>query len=74
MFRAGKTDVGNTFAQYFYCLFYYMYLFSGTHYHFPMDVIEGNILVGDINATLNNGPMLSTGIEGSALKLEGTIQ
>lgn len=36
-----------------------------------MDVIEGNILVGDINATLNNEPVLSTGIEGNALKLQG---
>ena len=47
------------------------YLLPGTHYHFPMDVIERNILVGDINATLNNEPGLSTGIEGNALKLQG---
>ena len=36
-----------------------------------MDVTEGNILVGDINATLTNDPVLSTGIECNALKLAG---
>ena len=38
-----------------------------------MDVTEGNILVGDINATLTNDPVLSTGIEGNALKLAGKL-
>ncbi len=42
--------------------------------HFPLDYIEGTTLIGDIDATVYNNPVLVDGIRGKALSFNGRNQ
>ena len=48
--------------------------FSEAPYYFPMDEIVGDTLIGDINATLHNGPTLVDGIKDKAISFNGVDQ
>ena len=43
-------------------------------FHLPMDIITGNILQGDIDATLFGSPALVDGVRGKALSFNGVDQ
>ena len=43
-------------------------------YHLPMDTITGNVLKGDVDATLFGNPTLVDGVRGKALFFNGVNQ
>ena len=43
-------------------------------YYFPMDDIIDGLVIGDVNLTLHNNPILVAGVNGKALSFNGIDQ